>query len=75
MMQPPEAMTPPSEHKIVVHLERLDRHAVGILMPAGCARPQLPTAEGGNTVAEWASVMGVAEDRPTQRAHESHLVG
>src|SRR5579863_5743301 len=35
------------EHEIVVHLERLDRHAVGILMPAGCPHPYQAAADVG----------------------------
>ena len=54
--------------------ERLDRHAIGILVFPGGAHANGPT-EGGDTVKEWPRVIGISENRSAERAHEPHLVG
>ena len=58
-----------------MQLELLDRHAVGILVLARWAFPNGTPTEGGDTLQEQSSIIGVAKDRTSKRAHEAHFVG
>ena len=63
------------EHKIIVQSERFDRHAVWIFVLPSRTHADGATIEAGDAIWERAAIIGVAEDRPSERSHEAHLVG
>ena len=62
------------EHEVVVLLEILDGHAVGILMPAAGTPTPRGVVAGHHTVEIRAWIVGIAKDRSAEAPHETHLI-